>query len=102
MGESVNYQMVADRIGNIQETISLRAANPVTIVAVTKGFGADAVRAATKAGIYDIGENYAQEMIRKRDLLEREEERDVNLPKAVRRAAEEKAREEGAEVATGE
>ncbi len=78
MGKSVNYQIVADRIGDIQETVSLRAENPVTIVAVTKGFGVDAVRAATKAGIYDIGENYAQEMIKKRDLLVKEEEGEMN------------------------
>lgn len=34
----------------------------VTIVAVTKGFGADAVQAAVEAGLRDVGENYAQEL----------------------------------------
>jgi PLP dependent protein len=31
-------------------------------VAVTKGFGTDAVRAAVEAGLHDIGENYAAEL----------------------------------------
>jgi pyridoxal phosphate enzyme (YggS family) len=34
----------------------------VRLVAVTKGFGPDAVRAALAAGVVDIGENYAQEL----------------------------------------
>ena len=29
---------------------------------MTKGFGADAVRAAVEAGLSDIGENYAAEL----------------------------------------
>jgi pyridoxal phosphate enzyme (YggS family) len=37
----------------------------VTLVAVTKGFEADAVRAAFAAGVADIGENYAQELLAK-------------------------------------
>jgi PLP dependent protein len=37
----------------------------ITICAVTKGFGADAVRAAVAAGLRDIGENYAQELVAK-------------------------------------
>ena len=34
-------------------------------MAVTKGFGADAVRAALAAGLTDIGENYADELVAK-------------------------------------
>ena len=37
----------------------------VTVVAVTKGFGPEAVVAATGAGLWDIGENYAQELLAK-------------------------------------
>ncbi len=66
----IDYQLVADRIGDIRETISLKSSNPVTVVAVTKGFGIDAARAAAQAGVYDIGENYAQEIIKKRGHLE--------------------------------
>ncbi len=41
----------------------------VTIVAVTKGFGAEAVEAAVEAGLHDVGENYAQELESKLDAL---------------------------------
>jgi len=37
----------------------------VRIVAVTKGFGSEAVEAALEAGCRDIGENYADELIAK-------------------------------------
>jgi pyridoxal phosphate enzyme (YggS family) len=39
----------------------------ITIVAVTKGFGADAARAAIELGLVDLGENYAQELMAKAD-----------------------------------
>ena len=34
----------------------------MTVVAVTKGFGVDAIEAALAAGLVDVGENYAQEL----------------------------------------
>lgn len=37
----------------------------VRIVAVTKGFGPEAVAAAVAAGLLDVGENYAQELLGK-------------------------------------
>jgi len=40
-------------------------AGAVRIVAVTKGFGAEAVRAALAAGLTEIGENYADELVAK-------------------------------------
>jgi hypothetical protein len=40
------------------------------IMAVTKGFGVEAVKAANHAGINDFGENYAQEMRTKQLFLE--------------------------------
>jgi pyridoxal phosphate enzyme (YggS family) len=40
-------------------------AKGVRIIAVTKGFGPDAVEAALRAGISDIGESYAQELAAK-------------------------------------
>jgi pyridoxal phosphate enzyme (YggS family) len=47
-------------------------ASRVRIVAVTKGFGADAVDAALRAGITDIGESYAQELLAKAPAVARE------------------------------
>ena len=45
---------------------AVAAGEPVELVAVTKGFGADAVVAAAAAGCAAIGENYAQELLGKR------------------------------------
>src|SRR5690606_30159659 len=42
----------------------------ITIIAVTKTHGPEAVRAAVSAGIRDIGENKVQEALRKQDELE--------------------------------
>lgn len=39
-----------------------RIGDDVRVVAVTKGFGAEAVRAALAAGLPDVGESYAQEL----------------------------------------
>jgi pyridoxal phosphate enzyme (YggS family) len=50
------------------------------LVAVTKGHGVDVVRAALSAGLHDIGENFAQELIQKADALDG----DVHPPELVR------------------
>jgi PLP dependent protein len=59
--------MVAERLSRVRERIASAGALPgsVTVVAVTKGFGPEAVIAAVRAGLPDIGENYAQEMLSK-------------------------------------
>lgn len=44
-----------------------RAPGDVRIIAMTKGFGADAVTAAVAAGLPDCGENYAQALLAKVD-----------------------------------
>jgi len=41
------------------------APDSLVVVAVTKGFGPEAVRAALGAGLVDVGENYAQEVVDK-------------------------------------
>jgi len=46
-----------------------RGPGEVTIIAVTKGFGPDSVRAAVAAGLRDIGENRVQEAEVKRAAL---------------------------------
>jgi uncharacterized pyridoxal phosphate-containing UPF0001 family protein len=55
------------RLAGVRERIAVAAADPaaVGVVAVTKGFGADAVRGALGAGVVDIGENYADELVAK-------------------------------------
>lgn len=62
---------VARRLDRIRDRIGEAGGDPerVRIVAVTKGFGPDAVRSALDLGITDIGESYAQELLQKlRDL----------------------------------
>jgi hypothetical protein len=58
---------VTDRVAAIRARIAGTGREPdgVALVAVTKGFGSDAVEAANAAGILDVGENYAQELAAK-------------------------------------
>ena len=55
---------VADRLARVRERIAGAGGSPdgVTVVAVTKGFGPEAVEAAVEAGLTDVGESYAQEL----------------------------------------
>jgi PLP dependent protein len=58
---------VAARLAEVRGRIARAGGDPeiVKVVAVTKGFGPEAVVAATRAGLWDIGENYAQELLAK-------------------------------------
>ena len=58
---------LADRLAVVRQRIAAtgRAPADVVVVAVTKGFGVDAVEAAAAAGLADVGENYAQELSEK-------------------------------------
>jgi pyridoxal phosphate enzyme (YggS family) len=60
---------VADRAAAVRRRIEVAGADPasVTIVAVTKGFDRSAVDLALAAGLVDLGENYAQELLAKVD-----------------------------------
>jgi pyridoxal phosphate enzyme (YggS family) len=64
---TVTADAVARRLAEVRGRIEAAGGDParVTVVAVTKGFGPDAVVAAGEAGIGDIGENYAQELAAK-------------------------------------
>ncbi len=59
--------MVASRLEDVRRRIRATGRDPasVRLVAVTKGFDADAVTAALAAGVRDIGENYAAELMAK-------------------------------------
>jgi pyridoxal phosphate enzyme (YggS family) len=56
---------VAARLAVVRERIASAGARPddVTVVAVTKGHGPDAATAALDAGLADVGENYASELL---------------------------------------
>ena len=60
---------VVDRLAEVRARIEAAGRPPddVVVVAVTKGFGIDAVEAANAAGLVDVGENYAQELAGKVD-----------------------------------
>ncbi len=59
------------RLAEIRHRIDAVAADPssVRIVAVTKGFGVEAARLALAAGLVDLGENYADELVAKAGQL---------------------------------
>jgi PLP dependent protein len=73
-----------DRVDAVRERIRSAGGDParVRLVAVTKGFGVDVVRAALDAGLTDLGESYAQELVAKATDLSRETtSSDVGLPR---------------------
>lgn len=57
----------ADRLAGLRSRIAASAPDPagVTLLAVTKGFGPEAVRTALAAGLVAVGENYADELVAK-------------------------------------
>ncbi len=59
--------VVLARVAALRQRIEAAGRDPasVRIVAVTKGFTTSAVDAARRAGLYDIGENYADELLAK-------------------------------------
>ena len=61
---------VAERVADVRRRVAACGGDPerIRIVAVTKGFGPDAVDAARGAGLLDVGENYAQEVQAKAPL----------------------------------
>jgi pyridoxal phosphate enzyme (YggS family) len=70
-----NTETIDIRLGALRSRIATacaaagRPADAVTLLAVTKTFGADAVRAAAAAGQHAVGENYVQEALDKQAQL---------------------------------
>jgi uncharacterized pyridoxal phosphate-containing UPF0001 family protein len=60
------------RVDEVRRRIDAASDDPtsVRVVAVTKGFGVEAVWAALSAGMVDIGENYADELVGKAHALD--------------------------------
>jgi pyridoxal phosphate enzyme (YggS family) len=67
----MGFEALPERLAQVRAEVARLALSPqqVAIVAVTKGFGTDAIRAALDAGIADIGENRVQEAVQKQDAL---------------------------------
>jgi pyridoxal phosphate enzyme (YggS family) len=64
---SVRVAELRTRIDRVERDF----AHAVRVVAVTKGFGDWAIEAAVSAGCTAVGENYAQELVAKRAVIER-------------------------------
>jgi PLP dependent protein len=60
-------ETVASRLADVRQRIEGAGGDleSIRIVAVTKGWGPDIVEAALAVGLPDVGENYAQELVRK-------------------------------------
>ncbi len=70
----MDFLGLAESLVQVRETIAERQAragwtHPVSIVAVTKTHGPDAVRAALAAGLSKVGENRVQEALGKQQVL---------------------------------
>ena len=67
--------MIAENVRNVRQRIENacrragRSPDEVTLVAVTKAFSTEEIRQAVEAGVFDIAENYVQELRRKREAL---------------------------------
>lgn len=61
----IDTAVVEANVSDLRDVIDRHATRPVRLVAVTKRFGAEAVHAALAAGVDDVGENYAQELVAK-------------------------------------
>jgi pyridoxal phosphate enzyme (YggS family) len=61
----IDAKEVADRVARVRSEISNAGGSEVSLIAVTKSIGIDALRAASAAGCEGVGENYAQELLEK-------------------------------------
>ena len=69
--EVVGPDDLAARVDRVRNRIADAGGDPaaVTLLAVTKGFGPEVALAAARAGLHELGENYAQELVAKAPVL---------------------------------
>ena len=65
----VDTSAVIAAVAAVRDELREMSAENVRIVAVTKSFGIDAIEAAYQAGCRAIGENYAQELLDKKEAI---------------------------------
>lgn len=65
---SFDLTSVTEALDHVHERIRLAGGTDVEVLAVTKAFGPEAIETALAAGCRAIGENYAQELLAKRDV----------------------------------
>jgi PLP dependent protein len=61
----ITSELVTARMQRLRERCTVAGSVDVTIIGVTKGHGAEAIRAAAGAGLTAVGESYAQELVTK-------------------------------------
>ncbi len=68
----LDVESVLDRLEQVWDRVVASGGDrsAVTLVAVTKGFGPEVAVAAAAAGLVDLGENYAQELLAKAPVVE--------------------------------
>lgn len=68
---TVDPHVVRRRLADVRHRIAAAGGDPerIGVLAVTKGFEADAVEAAMEVGLPAVGENYAQELLDKAGAL---------------------------------
>ena len=66
----IDAALVAERVATVRSNVARIGGEGVRLVAVTKTFGIDAIHAAVAAGCDGIGENKAQELVTKMQVLE--------------------------------
>ena len=64
-GDFPSRAEVASRLADLGDWLDRLSGGRTVLLPVTKAFGAEAVRAVLEAGMTDVGENYAQELIGK-------------------------------------
>ncbi len=74
---------VASRLGDLVDWLDRLSDGRTALLPVTKAFGVEAVRAVLAAGMTDVGENYAQELLDKNGEL-REESGNEGRPSPIR------------------
>lgn len=71
---SLEPDALRERLDDVLARVVAAGGRPdeLTVLAVTKGFGPAVARAAAVAGLVDLGENYAQELVAKAPVLAEE------------------------------
>ncbi len=64
-------EVLQARVAQVRDRIAAAGGDPdaITLLAVTKGFGPEVALAAAAAGLVDLGENYAQELVAKAPIV---------------------------------
>ncbi|MBL89441.1 MAG: YggS family pyridoxal phosphate-dependent enzyme [Actinobacteria bacterium] len=66
---SSSIEAVKERTEELIQLVDIKSAGRATILPVVKGFGVKEVEAMLELGLFEVGESYAQEVLRKSEIL---------------------------------